>query len=68
MRIRSFYGNDTETIDREVNEFLNKNEKYGEPLKVRDIKITATVQLSGAFFDNRGFATETTYCYVVLYD
>jgi hypothetical protein len=68
VRIKSFTGNDTDILDHEIDEFLKQAEKYGETAKVRDIKITATVQPAGMFVDNRGFATETMYTYVVLYD
>ena len=54
MRIKSFTGNDTDILDHEINEFLKQDEKYGETAKVRDIKITATVQPAGMFVDNRG--------------
>jgi hypothetical protein len=43
VRIKSFTGNDTDILDHEINEFLKRDEKYGETAKVRDIKITATV-------------------------
>jgi len=66
MAIKSFVGIDPEIIEHDISKFFYEYKKYHPYAKIIDIKVTATVRPVGNFCDNRGFATETEYLYVVI--
>lgn len=66
MVIRSFVGTDTQNIDQEIIKYFYEYKKYHPYAKIVDIKVTSTVRPVENFCDNRGFATETEYLYVVI--
>lgn len=66
MAIKSFVGTDPCIIDRDISKYFYEYKKYHPFAKIVDIKVTSTFRPVGNFCDNRGFATETEYLYVVI--
>lgn len=66
MAIKSFVGTDPWIIDRDIIKYFCEYKKYHPFAKIVDIKVTSTFRPVGNFCDNRGFATETEYLYVVI--
>lgn len=66
MAIRSFVGKDPGNIDTEIIKYFYKYKEYHPYAKIVDVKVTSTVRPVENFCDNRGFATETEYLYVVI--
>ena len=66
MAIRSFVGTDPGNIDNVINKYFYEYKGYHPYAKIVDIKVTSTVRPVENFCDNRWFATETEYLYVVI--
>lgn len=66
MGIKSFVGIDPGVIDYDITKYFCEYKKYHPYAKIVDIKVTSTVRPVENFCDNRGFATEIEYLYVVI--